>query len=177
MPDDYDPFVVSLLTYVSKSWLDERLFGWSRSANRGTSAWDGSSSHDASRVATPDASESEDDGDYEHVLGYLPSEGGDASPSRLRSRSLRSSYADLQQLKQMSSSGVIAASGREDDHASQIENSGLHMRHGHRERRLSLNDGVSVGRIGALDRDETFKEATEDINLENSIRKHEDDMK
>ena len=36
---------------------------------------------------------------------------------------------------------------------------------------------VSVERIGALDREETFKEATEDINQENSIRKHEDDMK
>jgi glycerol-3-phosphate O-acyltransferase/dihydroxyacetone phosphate acyltransferase len=164
------------MTHARKTWLDERLFGWSRSAKRGTSAWGGFSSHEASRAATPDASDSEE-GDYEHVLGYLPSD-GDGTPSRVRSRSLRSSYADLQQLKHHSNaaSGVVAASGRANDHADPAEISGLLMRHGHRERRSSLNDGVALERIGALDREESFREATEDINQENSTRKHEDDV-
>ena len=94
---------------------------------------------------------------------------------------MRSSYADLQQLKQYSNStsGVVAASGRQDDQTVAAENSDLRLRRlsGHRERRSSLSDDVPVVRIGALDRDETFKEATEDINQEVSLRKHEDDVK
>jgi len=155
------------------TWLDERLFGWSRSASRGTSAWDGPGSQIPSQVASPNASDSEDGGDYEHVLGYLPSD-VDGTPSRLQSRSLRSSYADLQSLKftPMTASGASARG--EETSISPTDGSGLHHRLGHRERRESLNDGVSVERIGEIDRDETFKEATEDINQENIHRKHED---
>jgi len=155
------------------TWLDERLFGWSRSASRGTSAWDGHSSQMPSRVASPNASDSEDGGDYEHVLGYLPSD-ADGTPSHLQSRSLRSSYADLQQLKYTPISASGASTRGEETSISPTDENGLHHRPGHRERRESLNDGVSVERIGAIDRDETFKEATEDINQENIHRKHED---
>lgn len=82
------------------TWLDERLFGWSRSARRGTSAWGGAVSSSTSRVATPDASDDEDHGDYDNVLGYLPSIVGDAvhglGLSRSKTpRSLRGSFADL----------------------------------------------------------------------------------
>ncbi|KAJ6596876.1 hypothetical protein DFH09DRAFT_1272422 [Mycena vulgaris] len=40
-------------------WLDEHLFGWSRSSNRGTSAWAGTST-EASRIGSPNDSEEED---------------------------------------------------------------------------------------------------------------------
>lgn len=76
------------------TWLDERLFGWSRSAARGTSAWGGPPSQMPSRSGTPDVSDSEEDGgDYEHVLGYVPSDFASRPPSQ------RGSFADLQQLK------------------------------------------------------------------------------
>jgi glycerol-3-phosphate O-acyltransferase/dihydroxyacetone phosphate acyltransferase len=82
------------------TWLDERLFGWSRSARRGTSAWGGASSLDASRAATPDVSDDEEEGDYDNVIDYLGSYiGANLSMKRSRSKSLRGSYADLQQLK------------------------------------------------------------------------------
>jgi glycerol-3-phosphate O-acyltransferase / dihydroxyacetone phosphate acyltransferase len=74
-----------------KTWIDERLFGWSRSATRGTSAWAGS--QDISRVPTPDISDDEDSGDYDNVLGYLPVYEGRSNRSR------QSSFADLQKLK------------------------------------------------------------------------------
>jgi glycerol-3-phosphate O-acyltransferase/dihydroxyacetone phosphate acyltransferase len=80
------------------SWLDERLFGWSRSAWRGTSAWDRSSSGNPSTQPTPDVSDDEDAGDYDNVLGYLRAYSGE-TPSRKRARSQQQSYADLQQLR------------------------------------------------------------------------------
>ena len=88
----------SLLVHPMK-WLDERLFGWSRSARRGTSVWaGGASSHGPSAVTSPEGSDDEDNGDYEHVLGYLPGLGiGDGTRSAGRSRS--TSYADLQSLR------------------------------------------------------------------------------
>ncbi|KAF8582673.1 glycerol-3-phosphate O-acyltransferase [Ramaria rubella] len=79
------------------TWLDERLFGWSRSAHRGTSAWGGPSSLDTSQAATPDNSDDEE-GDYDNVIDYLGSYVG-TSTSRSKSKSLRGSYADLQQFK------------------------------------------------------------------------------
>ena len=82
------------------TWLDERLFGWSRSARRGTSAWGGQVSSSTSRVASPDASDDEDHGDYDNVLGYLPTIVGDAVSGLGLARSktpksLRGSFADL----------------------------------------------------------------------------------
>ncbi|KAI0302000.1 glycerol-3-phosphate O-acyltransferase [Russula brevipes] len=108
------------------NWLDERLFGWSRSAGRGTSAWAGPQprSRDVSRSASPEVSDDEDTGDYDNVLGILHSDDGRASPSRK-----------------------------------------LRM-----TRRASLSDRVMVGRIGALDPREQFKDCTENIN--NEIRRN-----
>ncbi|THH06772.1 hypothetical protein EW145_g3859 [Phellinidium pouzarii] len=162
------PFLLAPTHYSThQTWLDERLFGWSRSAARGTSAWSGNASQEPSRVGSPDMSDDdEDDGDYEHVLGYLPSD-GDGTPSRLRSRSVRSSYADLQQLK---TTPVVAsgASARYD-----VGLGGDLFRDSqHRERKGTLNDGVPVERIAVVDRDETFREATDEINEENDRIKH-----
>lgn len=82
-----------------QTWLDERLFGWSKSANRGTSAWAGATrSQEISRAATPDLSEDEEVADYDNVLGYLPIyEGAPHGHHRIRSR--QNSYADLQKLR------------------------------------------------------------------------------
>lgn len=85
------------------TWLDERLFGWSRSARRGTSAWGGyttASSRAASRPASPDVSDDEDHGDYDNVINYLPSIVGDAITGlgfgKVKTpRSARGSFADL----------------------------------------------------------------------------------
>ncbi|QRV72837.1 acyltransferase [Ceratobasidium sp. AG-Ba] len=88
----------NLLVHPMK-WLDERLFGWSHSAQRGTSVWAGAPSHGPSALPTPEGSDDEDSGDYEHVLGYLPHLGvGDGTRSTGRSRS--TSYANLQSLRQ-----------------------------------------------------------------------------
>lgn len=123
---------------------------------------------------SPAASDDEDHGDYEYVLGYLPSD-GDGTPSRLRSRSVRSSYADLQQLK-ITPVHATGAAVREEPGHSPDDNSGLHYRSAqHRDRRASLNDDVPVERIGAIDPEEPFKDATKDINQENVLRKHEDE--
>lgn len=82
------------------TWLDERLFGWSRSAHRSTSVWGGSSSLDTSRTATPDLSDEEEEGDYDNVIDYLGSYiSTSPAEKRSRSKSMRGSYADLQQLK------------------------------------------------------------------------------
>lgn len=47
---------------------------------------------------------------------------------------------------------------------------GLHHR---RERKMSLNDRVAVKRLSALDREEDFKECTDDINKEIQASKEE----
>jgi len=144
------------------TWIDERLFGWSRTAKRGTSVWGGNTpSQDHSRPATPvlEESDEEDHGDYDHVIGYLPAY-EDASRNKLRSR--QGSYADVQRLRMTSvhqaappstSSGIQAT----DSHS-------LHMRP--RQRKPSLSDLVSVERIATLDRQEPFPNATADLNEE-----------
>jgi len=145
------------------NWLDERLFGWSRSAGRGTSAWAGPlpRSRDVSRAASPEVSDDEDTGDYDNVLGILRSDDGPANPNRAESRSQQGSYADLQKLR-MAGAGVAGAQGRFPSMPTQPGSP-------RRERRASLSDGVMVERIGALDPREQFKDCTEDIN--NEIRK------
>ena len=155
------------------TWLDERLFGWSRSAKRGTSVWGGggNQSVEASRMPTPNVSDDEDDhdaGDYDDVLGYVSNyqTGG----GRSRSKSLRNSYADLQQLKKADAQGRNGMYHSHQNPKSPLANAytpssptGLQQR---RERKGSLTDGVKVERLAALDPTETFKEATEDINRE-----------
>jgi glycerol-3-phosphate O-acyltransferase/dihydroxyacetone phosphate acyltransferase len=79
------------------SWIDERLFGWSRSARRGTSAWSGPPADDGSRVGTPDYSDEEDTGDYDNVIVAIPMNEDPTSSQKSRSR--QSSYADLQRLR------------------------------------------------------------------------------
>ncbi|KDQ20350.1 hypothetical protein BOTBODRAFT_153041 [Botryobasidium botryosum FD-172 SS1] len=83
------------------TWLDERLFGWSRSARRGSNAWAGGNSNtgsvEPSRQGTPDISDDEDSGDYDNVLRYLPG----YEPHQPKTRSRQQSYADLQQLRRM----------------------------------------------------------------------------
>ncbi|KAH9063466.1 glycerol-3-phosphate O-acyltransferase [Lactarius vividus] len=143
------------------SWLDERLFGWSRSAGRGTSAWAGPppKSPDISRPTSPDASDGEDTGDYDTVLGVLRSDDGHVTPNRARSRSQHGSYADLQKLRMTEVQGQLPKGPAEPGSPTE---SGLHRR----QRRASLSDRVTVERIGALDRQEPFNECTDDINSE-----------
>ncbi|KAI6143231.1 hypothetical protein BKA82DRAFT_4184090 [Pisolithus tinctorius] len=65
-----DPGVWRRKSSVGQTWLDERLFGWSRTAKRGTTAWRGSTP--ASGPQTPDESEEEDHWDYDHVINFIP---------------------------------------------------------------------------------------------------------
>jgi glycerol-3-phosphate O-acyltransferase/dihydroxyacetone phosphate acyltransferase len=147
-----------LISYVlNQSWLDERLFGWSRSAGRGTSVWAGPppKSPDISRPTSPDASDDEDTGDYEHVLGVLRSDNGHSSPNRAQSRSQHGSYADLQKLRMTEVQGQGPAEP-------ESPTGSPHRR----QRRPSLSDLVAVERISALDPREQFKDCTDDINSE-----------
>ncbi|KAF7322955.1 Glycerol-3-phosphate o-acyltransferase [Mycena chlorophos] len=129
------------------TWLDERLFGWSRSASRGTSAWAGHNSADPSRLNTPADSEDEDAGDYENVLRLLPGE-----PATSTSRSRQNSYADLKRLRM---------------NMSQLPKSGPPSpTDGRRERKASLSDGVKVERIAHVSPVEQFPKVTQDLNDE-----------
>jgi glycerol-3-phosphate O-acyltransferase / dihydroxyacetone phosphate acyltransferase len=71
--------------YVDKTWLDERLFGWSHSAE---------ASREVSRAASPRGSDDEDGGDYDNLLKVTQPDG---TTSEVQSR--RGSYADLQKLR------------------------------------------------------------------------------
>ncbi|KAG8753078.1 hypothetical protein FRC14_006461 [Serendipita sp. 396] len=185
------------------TWLDERLFGWSRSAKRGTSAWGGGGVSSAtSRVGSPDVSDDEDHGDYDNVLGYLPSIVGDAMSglglSRSKTpRSLRSSFADLPSVRRAEEER--ARSTRRSQPPSpllSVKQLPIHSRNsshgnisvsfeipqardgsppsptlstrsgGPRRRKMSLTDSVPVQRIGEIDREEPFEEATDEINKE-----------
>ncbi|KAJ7063279.1 glycerol-3-phosphate O-acyltransferase [Mycena amicta] len=127
------------------------LFGWSRSSSRGTSAWGGNST-DASRLNTPNDSEDEDAGDYEHVLRFLPTPGEQLTSN---SRSRQSSYADLQRLRMNMSSTNLTSQ------TSPTEGSPR------RERKASLSDLVPVERIAAVvDAGGHFDDATQDLNDE-----------
>lgn len=144
------------------TWIDERLFGWSRSAKCGTSAWGGSTpTQDSSRPATPDLSDDEDHGDYDHAVNYI-SAYEDASRHKVRSR--QGSYADLQRLRmtattQQSASSSSAGLRTNDSQA-------LHMRQGSRQRKQSLSDLIPVERIASADRQETFEDVTTSLNKE-----------
>jgi glycerol-3-phosphate O-acyltransferase/dihydroxyacetone phosphate acyltransferase len=157
------------------TWIDERLFGWSRSAKRGTSAWGGGFSGDeGSRLGTPDESDDEDTGDYDNVVGLIPSGDEQLSPTQKShgSRSRQSSYADLQRLR-------LSPLPRPSDTAQQLDLAGslpdmeskLNARQGHRTRRESLSDGVPVERIAAVDRAEQFANATQDLNEEIDMKR------
>ncbi|KAJ3987301.1 glycerol-3-phosphate O-acyltransferase [Lentinula detonsa] len=145
------------------TWIDERLFGWSRSANRGTSAWAGSSVEESSYAGTPDDSDEEDAGDYDHVIGLVP---GHDDHSSSKSRSRNSSYADLQRLRLSSLAQTTGTDIPSTLSLSSPDDEGFHIRTGHRARRESLSDGVSVHRLAAVDRKEPFPDATGDLNEE-----------
>lgn len=142
-------------------------------------------------MQTPHGSDdesSEDElGDYDDVLGRIP---GYVSPSSLRkrSRSLANSYADLQQLKR---NGQPSRHLHPEDHHLRPKNTSRtpsppppvpplpsttnggppSPTASHRERKNSLSDNVAVNRLAQLDPQEPFKECTEDINREVSMRR------
>ena len=182
-----------------QTWLDERLFGWSRSARRGTSAWAGTRSHEISRAATPDVSDEEDAPDYDDLLA-VPGAGvngngagsDDGAGLASRPRSQRSSYADLQRLRRSSSaaptngggahlqplspvspatSSAVASAGGDKDKDKDGKD-GLHFRgQAARPRKPSLSDSVPVEVIGQVDRAEPFVDATTDLNREMKKRR------
>lgn len=154
------------------TWLDERLFGWSKSSHRGTSAWGGTvaSSVDASRVGSPDISDDEDHGDYDNVIGYLPNITNSPVGLARQPKSLRGSFADL---PSVGSRENLATMNPQLSPLVPIDGSGVltHRRPGQRERKPSLSGNVPVERIGRIDHDEHFKEATEELNQENEARR------
>lgn len=122
------------------TWMDERLFGWSRTARRGTDT-------PANRLQTPDESEEEDYWDYDHVINFIPAY-EDASLGKLRGR--QGSYADLQRLRMgsgnqtsipVSSSGVQISGGQS-----------VHIRS--RKHKEHLSDLVPVNYITTADQTE-----------------------
>lgn len=146
------------------TWIDERLFGWSRSAKCGTSAWGESTpTQDSSRPVTPDLSDDEDHGDYDHAVNYI-SAYEDASRHKVRSR--QGSYADLQRLRMTATTQQSASSSSSSLRPN--DSQALHMRQGSRQRKQSLSDLVPVERIGSVDRQETFEDATTSLNKEAS---------
>jgi len=162
------------------TWIDERLFGWSKSSRRGTSAWGGNvaSSVEASRVGSPDISDDEDHGDYDNVIGFLPSILGSPVGLSRQSKSLRGSFADLPSVrsrenlappKSQPSSPMVMMN----PHLSPFvpnDSSGV-LTHRQRQRKASLSANVPVERIGRIDHDEPFKEATKELNQENEARR------
>lgn len=78
---------------------------------------------------------------------------------------MRSSYADLQQLK---TTTPLIATGVNARHGGGLSPTYAEdMLHTHRERKGSLNNVVPVERIGHVDPEEPFREATEELNSEN----------
>jgi glycerol-3-phosphate O-acyltransferase / dihydroxyacetone phosphate acyltransferase len=155
------------------------LFGWSRSAKHGTSAW-GGGVHDVSHAGTPDETDDEDAGDYDDVIELIPGGWEDqlTLPRNQKSRSRQGSYADLQKLRMSladkstvntNSSVHSTTSSASASPAKEME--GLQFRH--RDRCMSLSDQVSVERLAAVDRQETFVHATHSINDEITQQKPE----
>lgn len=153
------------------TWLDERLFGWSRSAHRGNNVWDGGTpTMELSRAATPDVSDSGEEGDYDNVIAYLGSYTGLNSAYRTRSRSLRGSYADLQSLKlkdpAVNDTGWKKGASRELDevrsHPMEIGSGANLQQHGQRTsprvRKSSLSDSVPVEKPAVSIRPIIFKD-------------------
>ena len=176
---------VSGLIVLPQTWLDERLFGWSRSASRGTSAWAGTRSHDisraTSRAASPEVSdeEEEDTGDYDNLL-YL-----DVAGTRAR-RSAQSSYADLQKIRRLSNAqqpplpppyGLAMTSSSEPGKVPDpdLDDDDVFVRQkprrGSRTRRMSLSDKVSVERLRVVNKRKSFDEATNELNTEINQRR------
>ena len=106
--------------------------------------------------------------------------------SRSKARAKQSSYADLQRLRRSSNAGaniagispmtpvspLMSATSGTDTGGPIVDGpgDGLHIRQS-RARKASLSDRVPVDRISGLDPEETFKEATKELNLEIQARK------
>ncbi|CCL99136.1 uncharacterized protein FIBRA_01151 [Fibroporia radiculosa] len=84
-----------LLVHPMKAWLDERLFGWSKSVSHWTSI-SGTPREGISSSSSVDEFDDEDEGDYDQILGYLETY---KSWGNKRIRSQRTSYADFQTLR------------------------------------------------------------------------------
>jgi len=138
------------------TWLDERLFGWSRSAKHGTSVWGGHST-DVSHRGTPNETDDEDHPDYDNVLGYFPEYLTSSLGTKSRSRT--SSYADLQRLRM---SGAPTAPP--------LDGEGLRGR----RRKHSLSDNVPIQHIAEVNAENSFSQATNDLNEEIRKNRHEE---
>jgi len=91
------------------TWIDERLFGWSRSAKHGTSAWSGLPTPSIeSHNGTPNETDDEEAPDYDNVLGFFPEQEQSVTPRGSKSRSRNNSYADLQRLRMSNAEGEPA---------------------------------------------------------------------
>lgn len=99
------------------------------------------------------------------MISYLPAY-EDASRSKPRSR--QGSYADLQRLRMTSAHQAGSSSASSGIQTSSSQS--LHMRP--RQRKHSLSDLVPVERIASVDRQETFPDATADLNEEISRHDH-----
>ena len=98
------------------------------------------------------------------MIGYIPAY-EDASRSKPRSR--QGSYADLQRLRMTSAHQADSPSTSSGIQVSDSQS--LHMRP--RQRKQSLSDLVPVERIATIGRQETFPNATADLNEE--ISRHD----
>ncbi|KAH9951353.1 glycerol-3-phosphate O-acyltransferase [Amylocystis lapponica] len=139
------------------TWLDERLFGWSRGAKT-CGGSDSTPSLEGSRATTPDFSDEDEVGDYDSILRCTE---GLSQPHPPQPRSHQGLYADLQKLRQGAGVDLVAVKVSGEEPGSTTE--GLHLRH---VRKASLSDTVSVERICVLSKEENFKEATQHLNRE-----------
>jgi len=138
------------------SWIDERLFGWSRSARRGTSAWSGPPADDGSRVGTPDYSDEEETGDYDNVIVAIPM--NEDSTSSQKSRSRQSSYADLQRLRMAPLTSHYSMESSQADGKSLLvphNDEGLRHRSGHKPHEENSSGG-SLPRTATVNPDKNL---------------------
>ena len=97
-------------SYILQTWIDERLFGWSRSAKHGTSAWGGlSTPNGESQSVTPNETDDDEAPDYDNVLGFFPDQEPSGTTRGSKSRSRNNSYADLQRLRMTNAEGELAS--------------------------------------------------------------------
>ncbi len=124
------------------TWLDERLFGWSHSATRGTNAWAGDATPHPPAESEPVESDDSDFGDYEHVIGFIPD--GDQKVGNGK-RSRTSSYADLQKLKLAPFSTVVLPTSLPPAKTPTGELDGIHFTRVHERKRVGKGDGGGEG--------------------------------
>lgn len=174
------------------TWIDERLFGWSHSASRGTSVWGSGSllsasnstthSEAPSTIGTPNDTDDEDGGDYDPVLRVINDHhfpqsplsssgggGGEASngTNGLKrpgaNRSRQGSYADLQRLKMSAPPVPSPVAGSTGVDVPDATTSDVR----HRARRPSLSDSIPVESIGKKSNSpERFEAVTKELNEE-----------